>query len=220
MSNNYIKRYSPNLDENLGFKVIYGGSANRISTALQIDIKVAEQLLKNYFNLFPELQVYIDNTSSLARYQKWVQCPITNRRYFVGEGNAHGIENDGATMRKGCNTIIQGLSSIMTKRAAHYIDQFFTQLNTKYKQHSSPGYIVGLVHDECITYIPGQGEVVNVRKDGEVYIPEYKFQDISYEYAAAQELGMKKAMDELLHKLVPDFPSKAECKLGTSWAAK
>jgi DNA polymerase I len=63
--------------------VIYGGSASRISTALQIDKQLAEKLLDNYFKLFPELRTYIDNISTLARYQGWVQCPVTNRRYWV-----------------------------------------------------------------------------------------------------------------------------------------
>ena len=51
-------------------------------------------------------------------------------------------------------------------------------------------------------------------------MPKYEWQPISYEYARAQEAGMKRAMDELLHPLIPDFPSKADCALGTSWAAK
>lgn len=66
-----------------GFTVIYGGSANRISTALQIETNLADNLLGNYFKLFPELKQYIDNVSALAKYQKWVECPLTNRRYFV-----------------------------------------------------------------------------------------------------------------------------------------
>jgi DNA polymerase-1 len=63
--------------------VIYGGSASRISTALQIDKQLAQELLDNYFKLFPELRTYIDNVSTQAKYQGWVQCPITNRRYWV-----------------------------------------------------------------------------------------------------------------------------------------
>jgi DNA polymerase I-like protein with 3'-5' exonuclease and polymerase domains len=63
--------------------VIYGGSASRISTALQIDKQLAQELLDNYFKLFPELRTYIDNVSTQAKYQSWVQCPITNRRYWV-----------------------------------------------------------------------------------------------------------------------------------------
>lgn len=88
---------------------IYGGSANRISTALQIDIKLAEQLLNNYFALFPQLKTYIENTSTLAKYQRWVECPITNRRYWVNEANAKGIENENSASRKACNVIIQNV---------------------------------------------------------------------------------------------------------------
>lgn len=126
---------------------IYGGSANRISTALQIDIKLAEQLLNNYFALFPQLKTYIENTSTLAKHQRWVECPITNRRYWVNEANAKGIDNENSASRKACNVIIQGIASIMMKGAAAYIDENFEALNNKYKQNSRPGKIVGLIHD-------------------------------------------------------------------------
>lgn len=206
-----------------GFTVIYGGSANRISTALQIDIHLAEKLLNNYFQLFPELKNYIDEVSTKAKYQKWVECPVTNRRYFVGESNAKGLSDDNTVQRKACNTLIQGVSAIMTKKAAFYVDQEFEKLNDLYSadiKEGLHGRIVALVHDEIVSYIPGQGKVLDmVEKEG-ILVPKYEYKPISYEYAKAQENGMKKAMDELLHPLVPDFPSKADCALGTSWAAK
>lgn len=205
------------------FTVIYGGSANRISTALQVEIQIAERLLSNYFQMFPELKEYIDKTSTLAKYQKWVECPVTNRRYFVGETNAKGLDDDNTVQRKACNTLIQGVSAIMTKKAAFYIDKNFEELNTKYSSDipiGKEGRIVALVHDECVSYLPGQGKVINMKQDKGAWVPEYEWKPISYEYARAQEEGMKKAMDELLHPLVPNFPSKADCALGTSWAAK
>ena len=206
-----------------GFTLVYGGSANRISTALQVDIKVAEQLLNGYFNMFPELKDYIDRVSTLAKYQKWVECPVTNRRYFIGESNAKGLSDDNTIQRKAVNTIVQGVSAIMTKKAAYLIDQNFEKLNNKYSKDfpiGNHGRIVALVHDECVSYIPGQGKVIDMIEKEGIWTPKYEYQPISYEYAKAQENGMKKAMDELLHPLVPDFPSKADCALGTSWAAK
>lgn len=206
-----------------GFTVIYGGSANRISTALQIDIHLAEKLLSNYFELFPELKNYIDEVSTKAKYQKWVECPVTNRRYFVGESNAKGLDDDNTVQRKACNTLIQGVSAIMTKKAAYYVDMEFDKLNNAYSSDLATdmgGRIVALVHDEIVSYIPGQGKVIDIKEKNGVWVPEYEWQPISYEYARAQEAGMKRAMDELLHPLVPDFPSKADCALGTSWAAK
>lgn len=202
------------------FTLIYGGSANRISTALQIDIKDAEHLLNNYFELFPELKTYVQNTSELAKYQKWVQCPITNRRYFVSEDNAKGFGDLNSSARKACNCLVQGAASVMLKKAAYEVDILFDELNSRYKQSNKPGKITALIHDEILTYIPGEGKLIDLKKVNNIWIPSYEFPDISYEYAQAQEQGMKTAMDELLHKLIPDFPSKADCKLGTSWAAK
>jgi hypothetical protein len=74
---------------------------------------------------------------------------------------------------------------------------------------------------EIVTYIPGQGELIDlIQNDKGVWKPTFKFPDIAHEYAKAQEDGMKKAMEELLHPLVPGFPAKADCGLGTSWADK
>ena len=179
--------------------------------------------MSNYFQLFPELKDYIDTVSTKAKYQKWVECPVTNRRYFVGESNAKGLSDDNTVQRKACNTLIQGVSAIMTKKAAFYVDQEFEKLNALYSSDISigkHGRIVALVHDEIVSYLPGQGKVIDMKEKEGVWVPEYEWQPISYEYARAQENGMKKAMDELLHPLVPDFPSKADCALGTSWAAK
>ena len=196
-----------------GFTVIYGGSANRISVALQVELELAEKLLSNYFELFPELKTYIDTVSTKAKYQKWVECPVTNRRYFVGETNAKGLGDDNTVQRKACNTLIQGVSAIMTKKAAWYVDQEFEELNTRYSADlniGKHGRIVALVHDEIVSYIPGQGKIIDmVEKEG-IWTPKFEYKPISYEYARAQEHGMKKAMDELLHPLIPGFPSKAD----------
>lgn len=131
---------------------IYGGSANRISTALGVSVEEAEKLLKNFFKLFPELKVYIDKYSTLARYQKWVQCPVTNRIYFVAESNAKSLDDDNSVARRACNFIIQGLSAIMTKRALWYTDELFEELNKKYSADIPIGKeacIVAAIHD-CV----------------------------------------------------------------------
>jgi hypothetical protein len=73
---------------------------------------------------------------------------------------------------------------------------------------------------EIIAYIPGQGTLIDLKEDKGMSIAKFEYNDLSKEYALAQEKGMLKAMDELLHPLIPGFPSKAECKLGTSWASK
>jgi hypothetical protein len=203
------------------FTVIYGGSASRISTALQIEKEQAEGLLKNYFEMFPELQAYINRISTLAKYQKWVECPVTNRRYFINESNSKGLDDENTTSRRACNCLIQGISSVMTKKASWNVMHLFDELNNKYSADIPEGKhsrLVGVIHDEIVSYIPGTGTITGeLDKKGNI-VKEYS--ELTLEFARAQEMGMKKAMDELLHPLVPGFPSKAECGLGSSWASK
>ena len=86
--------------------LIYGGSANRIATALLVEKEEAKILLEKYFKKFSELELYIENTSTLARYQGWVKCPATNRIYFVNESNSKGDDSHLAASRKACNSIV------------------------------------------------------------------------------------------------------------------
>ena len=73
---------------------------------------------------------------------------------------------------------------------------------------------------ELVVYVPGERILVDIiDKDG-VPTPKYEFTDLSKEFAKAVQLGMEKAMDELLQPLVEGFPSKADCHLGISWADK
>lgn len=73
---------------------------------------------------------------------------------------------------------------------------------------------------EILTYIPGAGKLIDLKEIKGEWEPAFEFPEISHEYAKAQEEGMKRAMEELLHPLIPDFPAKADCGLGTSWADK
>ena len=75
---------------------------------------------------------------------------------------------------------------------------------------------------EIVSYIPTPGKLVDFsfNEKESIWVPKWEYTDLAQEFARAQENGMKKAMDELLHPLVPGFPSKADCSLGSSWAAK
>ncbi len=138
----------------LSFTLIYGGSASRISTALQVEVEVAQRMLDNYFIMFPELKEYINIVSTKAKYQGWIECPVTNRRYWVRENNAKGLGDDNTVARKACNTTIQGLSSIMTKKGAWYVMEKFDALNAKYSAdipYGKEAVIVGIIHDRILS---------------------------------------------------------------------
>ena len=206
-----------------GFTVCYGGSGNRIATALHIDPAAADDLLNTYFQTFPELKLYLDNTATLAKYQKFVDCSLTGRRYFIGESNAKGLADENSAVRKAQNTLIQGSAAIMTKKAMWLVSEAFDELNYKYSAdipEGKDGQLIAVIHDELVVYVPGERILVDIKEVDGKFIPEYKFSNLSKEFALAVQKGMEKAMDELLQPLVPNFPSKADCQLGISWADK
>lgn len=130
--------------------VCYGGSAHRIANALHIEPEQSQDLLDKYFSLFPELKLYLDNTGTLAKYQKYVQCKLTNRVYFVAESNAKGDNDDNAACRKAQNSLIQGAASVITKKALWYVQNSFDELNAKYSADIPEGKdaaLCGVIHD-------------------------------------------------------------------------
>ena len=206
-----------------GFTVCYGGSGNRIATALHIDPEAAEDLLNTYFQTFPELKKYLDNTATLAKYQKFVECTLTGRRYFIGESNAKGLADENSAVRKAQNTLIQGSAAVMTKKAMWYVNEAFDDLNYRYSAdipEGKDGQLVAVIHDELVVYVPGERILVDIVDKNGVPTPKYEFTDLSKEFAKAVQQGMQRAMDELLQPLVEGFPSKADCHLGISWADK
>lgn len=104
-----------------------------------------------------------------------------------------------------------------------YVDQAFEELNSKYSKdipEGKDGQLVAVVHDELVVYVPGERKLVDIKKIDGQPVAMYEFSELSQEFAGAVQRGMEKAMDELLQPLVPEFPSKADCALGISWADK
>lgn len=142
---------------------------------------------------------------------------------MMGESNAKGLSDDNTVQRKACNTLIQGASSIMTKKAMWYVDEGFEALNRKYSAdipEGMDGRLVAVIHDEIVVNVPGERILVDIIEEDGKFIPKYEFTDLSKEFARVVQEGMQRAMDELLQPIVPDFPSKADCHLGISWADK
>lgn len=199
--------------------------ATTIASKLKVPQETAQKFIDNYFEKFYGLKIWLDNIGEQAKYQKWVQCPISGRIYWVAEANAKGEETENSAIRKATNALIQGISSIMTKEAGWYTDIAFEKLNFELSRHIPPGKearLVAIVHDELVSYVPGTRRLVDMVFDKELdmYVPKYKYSEISYKFAKEKEKAMCKAMDNLFHTVVPGFPSKADAAIAEAWSAK
>lgn len=204
---------------------IYGAQASRISEAIGCTPEEAEHIIAGYFDKFPGLKRWLDRMATLARYQKWVEDSV-GRKYFVAESNAKGGDDENTWVRKACNAIIQGTSATMSKRAGFKTVQAYEKLNDYYCTRIvgfNRAELVAVVHDEIVSYVPGERQVIDIKTDSKGYSKIiYKCDEISWEFARLKQTAMEEAMNEILCPLIPDgVPiGKADPMCGEAWSIK
>lgn len=122
------------------FGIIYGISAFGLSGRLGIDRKEAKELIDSYFETFPQVKIYINNSIEKARLQGYVET-IFHRKRFLPDINSHNAIVRGYAERNAINAPIQGSAADIIKVAMAKIYEHF-QIE---KLHSK---MLLQVHDE------------------------------------------------------------------------
>lgn len=133
----------------INFGIIYGMTAFGLAKKLRISRKIAEQYIEQYFIKYPEIIVYMNQMTEIARNSGYVNT-IFGRKCFVGMkyyGNIH---------RPAVNAPIQGSGADIIRRAMNKICRIFNQ-------NCVNANIVLQVHDELI--IEAKEEDVDKVKD-------------------------------------------------------
>ena len=96
----------------LTFGILYGSSPNGIAMNLGITKMQAEELIRLYFDAFPLIKVYVENTHEMAKINHYVLNPFGQRKMEYGvmkpfEGTA--VYN--GCLRNAQNVRVQGTSS-------------------------------------------------------------------------------------------------------------
>lgn len=94
------------------FGVIYGRGAKSIAMELNIDPIKAEKLRRKYFDLFPDLKRWIDNTQDQATQDGYVKSLFGRIRY-IPELSSDIPKIRGNGLREAINTPIQAVASDM-----------------------------------------------------------------------------------------------------------
>ncbi len=130
----------------VNFSIIYGAGATNLSR--QLDIKRAEagELISQYFQQYPGLKAYMENTVKQAREQGYVTTLMGRRRYLREIHSKSSLERSNAE-RMAVNTPIQGTAADMIKIAMIHIhsDLRHRALQTK---------MILQVHDELVFDVP------------------------------------------------------------------
>jgi DNA polymerase-1 len=116
---------------------------NKLSAQLQIDLKEAEQLIEQYFKVFPSIKSYLDGNATDGKKKGYIRTmnPYNRIRYFPEwKGPATDKIDMGKIDRMSRNTPIQGTAGDMTKEAMVRCRQEF--------QNKSDIRLVMVVHDQ------------------------------------------------------------------------
>lgn len=207
--------------------MIYGAQAQRVSEGIGSSTEEAEHVIKKYFRKFGGLKRWLADMADVSKYQNWVEDCL-GRKYFVGESNAKGSAD--SAVRKGPNAIVQGIGASMTKMGVKYTEIAYQKINDKRRSlnpSALEAQIVGVIHDEVVSYVPGGYKLIDCVEKNGFYSPVYEYDDLSKEYAKVKQDAMELAMTEILSPLLEktkwsgqNFPSKAEAMVGRRWSVK
>lgn len=122
------------------FGIIYGISVFGLSQRLTIPRSEAKELIDGYFETYPKVKEYMDNSISIAREKGYVET-ILGRKRFLPDINSRNATVRGYAERNAINAPIQGSAADIIKIAMNNIYKRFENENIQSK-------MIMQVHDE------------------------------------------------------------------------
>ena len=126
----------------INFGLIYGMSAFGLANQLGITRTVAAEYIERYFERYPGVRGYMDNTRALAHETGYVET-VYGRRLYLPEINARNGMRRQAAERTAINAPMQGTAADIIKRAMIDVDSWLTESPLSAK-------MVMQVHDELV----------------------------------------------------------------------
>jgi DNA polymerase-1 len=131
----------------VNFGLIYGMSAFGLTRSSDLTLAEAENFVKAYFEKFPGVRAYIDNTKKQAAQLGYIETLLGRRRYFPGlkEGTNYILKS--RLERESINSPIQGTAADIMKLAMLRVDAAL-------KEKHLHGHMLLQVHDELVLEVP------------------------------------------------------------------
>ena len=135
------------------FGIIYGITVYGLAERLDIPREEAKMLIDGYFQTFPQVHVYMEQSKEVARRQGYVTTLFGRRRYLP-DINSHNATVRGFAERNAINAPIQGTAADIIKVAMIRIHQ-------RFKQEGIRSKMILQVHDELnFSVYPEEKEAV------------------------------------------------------------
>ncbi len=123
------------------FGIIYGISAFGLSQRLNISRGEAADLIKGYFESYPQVREYMENAIVMAKEKGYVETLLGRRRFLPDILSANAIVR-GVAERNAINAPIQG-------SAADVIKQAMVNIQKRLRKYRD-SHMILQVHDELI----------------------------------------------------------------------
>ncbi|MFH5833628.1 DNA polymerase I [Halalkalibaculum sp. DA384] len=130
----------------VNFGIPYGVSAYGLANRLGIENSEGKEMIDQYFERFPGILRYINETKQFAKEHGYVKTLMGRRRY-IPDINASNWNRRAFAERTAINTPIQGTAADIIKRAMINIQQFLEKNGLKTR-------MLLQVHDELIFEVP------------------------------------------------------------------
>jgi DNA polymerase-1 len=130
----------------INFGLIYGMSAYGLAKSLGIDNTAAKNYIERYFDRYPGVKHYMDETKATAKAQGYVETVFGRRLYLPEINSPNGPRRSGAE-RAAINAPMQGTAADLIKLSMVKVQQVIDaeQRGTK---------IIMQVHDELVFEVP------------------------------------------------------------------
>lgn len=130
----------------VNFGIIYGISAFGLSQNLKVDQVSARRFIDQYFEQFPNIKKYMDDTLDSAREKGYVET-LCGRRRYIPEINAGSAQLRKAAERTAINMPIQGTAADIMKIA-------MVDVKRHVLDHEPDISLLLQVHDELVFEMP------------------------------------------------------------------
>ena len=135
------------LGKTINFATIYGISAFGLSNRTELSPKQAGEFLRRYFENYPLIQKYIDDTIEQAREKGYVDTLFGRKRFFPELQRRLPGNQRQSIERAAINAPIQGTNADIMKIA-------MVQLHQRLRDEELDGRMLLQVHDELVLEAP------------------------------------------------------------------
>ncbi len=135
----------------INFGLIYGMSAFGLARQLGIDRGAAQRYVDLYFQRYPGVKRYMDETRAMARDQGYVET-VVGRRLYLPDIRSRNNQLRQYAERSAINAPMQGTAADIIKRAMIDVHDWL-------RPHGAEARIVMQVHDELVLEVQSSAAV-------------------------------------------------------------